>query len=161
MNGYSPIFFTYASSPKEDTIVLYLQWLGSTLPAVTISKGYNQYHLDSATRKRDFEQFRGGKLTTASRANGFGLALNLDRFFKKRYKHQQKNEKRFEEREEAAYKDYRYSVRLVSFYSGLEGQQLKDFMNLHSPSYEWLRKHPSDQELLFYINEHLKIWKQH
>ena len=158
--GYNPHSFIYSSSPKQDTIVFYLQTLGKILPTVTISKSYNQYQIDSATRKRDFEQFRGSRLPTVSRSSGFGLALNLDRLFKKRYKYQKKNEKRFRQREEAAYIEYRYSDKLVSFYTGLEGQQLKDFKNKHTPSYQWLRKHAGDQEVLLYINEQLKMWKQ-
>jgi hypothetical protein len=148
---YSPLF--------NDTIQLYLSSQSKLLPGVSVSSRYNQYQQDSIIRKRDFEQLRGGRLSTVSRAQGFGVAINLDRVFKKRYKFQRKNEKRFRQREKEAYIVYRYSPQLVAQYSGLKGEQLQNFMDRNTPSYEWLRKHPSDDDIFRYINERLKEFK--
>jgi hypothetical protein len=158
--GYNPHFLSYSSSPNKDTLIIYLLPLGKTLPTVTISTGYNQYKLDSINRRKDFEQFRGSRLNNVSQSGGFGIAINLDRLFKQRYKHQRKNEKRFKEREKQAYMAYRYSPALVTYFTGLEGDSLKNFMNQHTPSYEWLRKHLSDEDIVFYISEHLKIYRK-
>jgi hypothetical protein len=148
---YSPLF--------NDTIRLYLAPQIKLLPGVSVSSRYNQYQQDSMIRKRDFEQIRGGRLSTVSRAQGFGVAINLDKVFKKRYKYQRKNEKRFRQREKDAYIAYRYSPQLVAQYSGLKGEELENFINRHTPSYEWLRKHASDDDIFRYINEHLKLFR--
>jgi hypothetical protein len=79
--------------------------------------------------------------------------------FKKRYKFQRKNEKRFRQREKEAYIAYRYSPQLVAQYSGLKGEELQNFMQHNTPSYKWLRKHPSDDDIFRYINEHLKQFR--
>jgi hypothetical protein len=148
---YSPLF--------NDTIRLYLSSHSKLLPGVSVSSRYNQYQMDSMVRKRDFEQMRGGRLSTVSRAQGFGVAINLDRIFKKRYKFQRKNEKHFRQRETDAYITYRYNPQLVAQYSGLKGEELQNFMDRYTPSYDWLRKHPSDDEIFRYINEHLKYFR--
>jgi hypothetical protein len=148
---YSPLF--------NDTIRLYLSSQSKLLPGVSVSSRYNQYQMDSMVRKRDFEQMRGGRLSTVSRAQGFGVAINLDRVFKKRYKFQRKNEKRFRQREKDAYIAYRYNPQLVAQYSGLKGEELQNFIDRYTPSYDWLRKHPSDDEIFRYINEHLKHFR--
>jgi hypothetical protein len=160
LNDYNSLFFTYSPSFNKDTIELYLLPLGKILPGVTISSRYNQYQIDSATRRKEFEQLRGSGLSTVSRAEGFGIAINLDRLFKQRYKNQRKNEKRFNEMEKAAYVAFRYSPHLVSYYTGLKGDDLQNFMNKNTPSYEWLRKHPENNQLLLYINDRLKTFKQ-
>jgi hypothetical protein len=66
----------------NDTIQLFLSPQSKLLPGVSVSSRYNQYQQDSMIRKRDFEQMRGGRLSTVSRAQGFGVAINLDRVFK-------------------------------------------------------------------------------
>jgi len=148
---YSPLFI--------DTVTLYLFPTAKVLPTVSVSSRYNQYQEDSINRKKEFEQMRGGRLSNVSRADGFGITLNLDRLFKKRYKYQRQNEKRFNQREKEAYIAYRFSPQLVAYYTGLKGQQLQNFMNSHSPSYEWLRKHRTDEEVFYYINDRLKLFR--
>jgi len=157
-DGYSSRTITY-SSLFADTILLYLSSSSKLLLTVSVSSRYNQYQMDSMNRKKDFEQMRGGRLNNISAAPGFGVAINLDRILKKRYKYQRRNEKLFAQREKDAYIAYRYSPQLVAYYTGLKDEELEEFMKSHTPSYEWLRRHTSDDEVFYYINEHLKLFR--
>jgi hypothetical protein len=158
--GYKSYSITY-STLVTDTIKLYLSSVATTLPTVSISSRYNQYQLDSINRRRDITQMRGGRLNNISRADGFGIVINLDRVFKKKYQYQRKNEKLFKQRERAAYISYRYSPQLVAYYTGLRGEELANFLEKHTPSYEWLRKHTLDEQVFDYINGQLKLFKAH
>jgi hypothetical protein len=41
----------------------------------------------------------------------------------------------------------------------LKGDDLRAFLTRYTPSYEWLRAHTSNDEILFYINDKLKLFK--
>jgi hypothetical protein len=146
------------SSLFIDTITIFLPPSGKVLPTVSVTTRYSKYQLDSMNRKREFEENRGTKINSVSAAPGFGVAINLDKIFKDKYKYQRKNEKRFGVMEKAAYVAYRYSPQLVAYYTGLKGPVLQDFMNQYTPSYDWLRAHPTDEELMYYINEKIKLF---
>ena len=109
-------------------------------------------------RKKEFEENRGNKLSSVSAAPGFGIAINLDKKFKNKYKYQRKNEKHFGDMEKVAYVEYRYSPQLVAYYTGLKGKNLQDFMKQYTPSYEWLRAHPTDEDVMYYLNEKIKLF---
>lgn len=145
----------------SDTVVVYLAPTGAVLPTVTVTAQYTKYQLDSMERKRTFEENRGRVLPAiASRpASGFGLTVNLDRFFKKKYQHKQRNERMYRGREEQAYVDYRFSPHLVAYYTGLKGDELKAFMQRYTPSYEWLRQHPYNEDVMYYLNDKIKLYK--
>jgi hypothetical protein len=44
----------------------------------------------------------------------------------------------------------------VGTYTGLKGDSLNTFINKYSPDYDWLRKHTSDEDVFYYINDKLK-----
>ncbi len=144
-----------------DTIKIYLAPSGDILPTVTVTAQYNKYQLDSISRKKEFDENRGTTLPTVSSNNNsaFGIGINLDRFSKKKYKNQKSAEKLFNQLEENAYVNYRFSPTLVAYYTSLKGDALKDFMQRYTPSYQWLRQHNSNEEVLFYINDKLKEYK--
>jgi hypothetical protein len=144
-----------------DTLTIYLAPLGNVLSNVTIRSQYSQYQLDSMERRGTFEQMRGRTLNAVSsdRSSGFGIILNLDRFTKKKYRNKKKEEKLFERTEELAYINYRYSPQLVASYTGLKGDSLRNFMYRFTPDYKWLRKHPSNDEVIYYINDKLKEYR--
>jgi hypothetical protein len=148
---YSPVF--------RDTILIYLATSGKILPSVTVASNYTKYQMDSMSRKKEFGERRGNHVTQVSRAEGFGIAVSLDKFFKAKYKFQRKNEKRFNAMEQSAYVTYRYSPKLVAFYTGLKGVELQAFMSKHTPTYQWLRKHLSNDEVLEFINSELKLYR--
>jgi hypothetical protein len=169
----SPNDFIYASAKSyhfdtlkyslmfTDTVTIFLSFAGNVLPVVTVKGQYSKYQLDSIERRKEFEESRGTVLKTlgTDHPSGFGLTFNLDKVFKKKYRSQTSNEKVFTTLEKTAYIDYRFSPNLVAYYTGLKGEKLKDFINYCSPSFEWLRAHPANEDVLYYINDKLKEYK--
>lgn len=145
------LFFT-------DTITILLSSAGTILPNVTVTTRYNRYQLDSIQRITEFQQDRGTTYNAveSNRGPGFGVIVNLDRF-KKKYRDKKKDEKVFNMLEKSAYVDYRFSPQIVALYTGLKGDQLQAFIQKNKPSYEWLRLHPTNEDVLYYINDKLKI----
>jgi hypothetical protein len=141
-----------------DTISMYLSPAGSILPTVTVTTKYNKYQSDSAERKASFEQDMGKPMKTlsSSHPSGFGLTFNLDKVFKKKYRNRKKDEDMFDKRENTEYVYYRYSPYIVAYYTGLKGEELQNFMRQNTPGYNWLRQHPSNEDVLYYINDKLK-----
>jgi hypothetical protein len=151
--NYTP-FFT-------DTVTLFLSPSGSILPGVTVRSSYTKYQLDSIRRKEDFDTMRGTVIRAIGPppTTGFGLNINLDRFYKKRYRQKARAGEMFQRTEERMYVDYRFSPQMVAYYTGLKGDALRLFMFQYTPSYQWLRQHPSQQDVLLYINDKLKLFK--
>lgn len=144
-----------------DTITIYLSFSGNVLPAVTVKGQYSRYQLDSIDRRKEFDKSRGTVLKTLStnHPSGFGLTFNLDKVFKDKYKYRKRDERIFSTLEKTAYVDYRYSPNVVNYYTGFKGDELRKFMKLYTPSYEWLRQHTSNEDVLYFINEKLKEYK--
>lgn len=140
--------------------IFYLRQLSKTLADVTVTtkSKYNQYQLDSMQRRKDFALEVGGdyKIPTLSAANsGAGIALNIDRFSN----YEKKKRKAFaffEENEKQAYIDYRFGEEIVTKYTGYKNEKLWQFIQANRPSYSWLRKHTSEEDLKYYINDKLK-----
>ncbi|MFM7357760.1 MAG: hypothetical protein ACKO1T_04210 [Sediminibacterium sp.] len=143
----------------QDTLQLQLSALVVTsLGNVTVTAGgWSKYQLDSMQRLQDFFQAKGrSPLPTLSQANsGAGIALNIDRF-SKREKRKRNAIRFFDDNEKEAYINYRYTPELVAKYTGLKDEKLQEFMGKSRPSWEWLRKHPSETDMAYYINEQLK-----
>ena len=131
------------------------------LESVTVSSyGYADYQADSADRIKYFEQAIGYNKPLFDKSNtGAGLGISLDRIFS----HREKNKKRayvlFKEVEEEKYVDFRFNSILVHSYTGFKGEKLQRFMNKYRPSYNWLRGHTRQVDLLYYINEKLKKYR--
>jgi hypothetical protein len=144
-----------------DTITIFLPFAGTVLPEVTVKGKYSKYQRDSIDRRKEFEESRGTVLKTlaTNHPSGFGLTFNLDKAFKKKYKNQDRDEKLFTTLEKMAYINYRFSPNLVAYYTGFKGDKLKTFMNLYTPSFQWLRQHSSNEDVLYYINDKLKLYK--
>lgn len=143
----------------QDTLQLQLSALVVTsLGNVTVTaRGWSKYQLDSMQRQQDFFQAMGrSPLPTLSQSNsGAGIALNIDRF-SKREKRKRNAIRFFDDNEKEAYINYRYTPELVAKYTGLKDEKLQEFMGKSRPSWEWLRKHPSETDMAYYINEQLK-----
>ncbi|HEX8331314.1 MAG TPA: hypothetical protein VF622_01760 [Segetibacter sp.] len=158
--------FAYATSYKYDTLVysyintdtitIYLAPAGTILPTVTVTSKYNKYQLDSIKRRTSFDETRTIKTISSSNTSGFGIGINLDRFFKQKDKHQKSSERTMLMLEKNAYINYRFSPYLVATYTGLKGDKLQAFMNKHTPDYAWLRNHPTNEDVIYYINDKLR-----
>ncbi len=144
-----------------DTISVFLSYAGNILPAVTVKGQYSRYQLDSMERRAEFLQNSGTpqKTFSSSHPSGFGLTINLDKVFKKKYRYQKRDEQVFSQMEKMAYIDYRFSPHVVAYYTGFKGDKLRTFMNLYSPTYQWLRSHTTNEDVLYYINDKLKEYK--
>lgn len=92
---YDTLVYSYIFT---DTITIYLSPSGNILPTVTVTSKYSKYQLDSIERKTSFEQDMGKPMKTLSNdhPSGFGLTLNLDKLFKKKYRNRQRDEQMFD-----------------------------------------------------------------
>jgi hypothetical protein len=144
----------------SDTIALFLAPLAHSLGNVTVTgRGMNRYQLDSMERREEFlRAVVSYKIPTISQANsGAGIALNLDRF-SKREKTKRRAFDFFESNEVQAYINYRFSPAIVAKYSNLKGDELRDFMQQYRPPNNWLRNNKSEEDVMYYINDKLKIY---
>jgi hypothetical protein len=144
----------------RDTIYIYLALLPHELPGVTVTtKGYTQYQLDSIKRNDDFRAAMGNppKAVADNANSGAGVGVSLD-YFSKKEKDKRKAYKTYTAHEEEMYVRSRFSPEIVQSYTGLTGEPLQHFMQLYTPSYEWLRAHTSDEDILYYLNDKLKLF---
>ena len=155
-DGYRFQNFSY-SIMMEKNLFVKMSVLPHELPGVTVTTSYSKYQKDSLKRREDFDKdlVSPEYKTITANSSGAGTTISLDRF-SKREKQKQRAEKLFEEQEEDEYVRYRFSSELVGAYTGLKGDTLTRFINLYWPDYDWLRKHTSDEDVFYYINEKLK-----
>jgi hypothetical protein len=153
-----------ANNNLPDTLEIALVREPEYLPGVTVTtttKGLSKYQMDSMRRREAFVQEMGApKMSTVSKANNMpaGTAINLDKLFSKKDKDRTKAYNSFDYLEKQAYIDYRFSSELVSQYTGFKGDSLIAFMRQYTPTYEWLRAHPTDEDIVYYINDSLKAF---
>ena len=151
-----------ATNNLPDTLEVALVREPEYLPGVTVTtttSGLSRYQMDSIRRREAFVQEMGApKMSTVSKANnmGAGTAINLDKLFSKKDKNRTKAYNTFDYLEKQAYIDYRFSSELVAQYTGLKGDSLVTFMRQYTPSFDWLRNHPTDEDIVYYINDSLK-----
>ncbi len=142
----------------NDTLICTLSPLARDLGNVTVTaKGYNRYQLDSMERRKDFMQGTADyvKPTFALANSGAGIGLSLDRF-SRHEKNKRKTFAFFETNEKEAYINYRFPASIVTEYSGLKDEALQNFMQQYRPTAEWLRKHLTEEDIKYYINDKLK-----
>lgn len=146
----------------RDTVTVFLPPAGDIMEAVTVTSAYSKYQMDSAARKSEFDEARGQTFNAISKSHtsGFGLVINLDRFFKRNYRLKKRDERMFNSLEKEAYINYRFPPQFVALYTGLKGDALLTFMQCYRPAYEWLRQHPSRYDMIDYINDKLKAYKR-
>ena len=151
-----------ANNSLPDTLHIQLVREAEYLPGVTVtttSKGLSRYQMDSIRRREAFVQEMGApKMSTVSKASSMpaGVAINLDKFLSKKDKNRTKAYNTFDFLEKQAYIDYRFSPQLIAQYTGLKGDSLITFMRRYTPSYDWLRAHPADDDVVYYVNDSLK-----
>jgi hypothetical protein len=143
----------------QDTLQLDLAPLAHSLGNVTVTgRGWSSYQIDSMERRKDYFGDVNYKIPPFALSNtGAGLGFNLDHF-SKREKAKRKRFEYFEENEDEAYINYRFSASLVNKYSNLKDEQLQLFMQQYRPSSDWLRKHATEEDLMYYINDKLKLF---
>lgn len=161
--GYFFDTLQYANSYLlQDTLYPALTPLVRDLGNVTVTNsGFSQYQLDSIERRKDFLQdIVNYTIPTVSQSNsGAGIALNLDRF-SRHERNKRKALQFYETNEKEAYINYRFNTPLVVSLTRFKDEKLRLFMQQHRPTYDWLRKHTSEEDIRYYINEQLKIFSR-
>lgn len=147
----------------KDTIRIYLKPLTKSLANVTVysNKKYSAYQLDSIQRRTEFFTGKSDYAIPAfSNGNsGTGIGLNLDHFYN-REKRKKKVITLFEQMEQEQYINYRYTPQFVNEFTQLTDDALSEFMQQSRPSYFWLRKHTEKEDLIYYINDQLKLFQK-
>jgi hypothetical protein len=156
---FDTIHFSFHSF--QGNLIIYMDPLGSIMKNVTVKTSYSAYQVDSMRRRMLFDEGRS-KTSFVSKQyhQGFGLVLNLDRLSKSKDKHLKKQREIYEKTEQWSYIRYRFSDSIVQSYTGITGDSLRIFMNHYTPPYEWLRAHPSKIEVVYYINDKLKLFRK-
>ena len=145
----------------DSTLTIKMEPLGSVMKTVTVKTSYSAYQVDSMRRRMAFDEGRSKTSFVSKEPHpGFGLVFNLDRVTKSNDKHLKKQREIFEKTEQWAYIRSRFSDSMVQSYTGLTGDSLRLFMKQYTPTYEWLRDHPSKIELIYYINQSLKEFRK-
>lgn len=146
---------------QKDTLHLLLRPLTKSLAEVTVYSNmkFSAYQSDSLKRRNDFFQTIGDyTLPVFSNGNsGSGIGLNLDRFYG-REKRKRKIIDLFDQMEQEQYINYRFTPALVNKYTTLSTDSLSLFIQQYRPSYTWLRKHTEEEDVLYYINDKLKLF---
>ncbi|SEA24158.1 hypothetical protein SAMN05192529_11180 [Arachidicoccus rhizosphaerae] len=144
-----------------DTLRLAMTPKTHELESVTVSAyNYADYQADSADRIKYFEQAIGYNKPLFDKSNtGAGLGISLDRIFSRKEKNKKRAFVLFKEVEQEKYVDFRFNSILVHSYTGFKGDKLQRFMNKYRPSYNWLRQHNRQVDLLYYINDKLKRFR--
>ncbi len=165
INAFNYDFDTVkATYGLPDTLHIQLIRTNEVLPNVTVTTtaGYTHYQLDSLRRRESFINDMGGvgKMSKVGKADnmGAGVGINLDAFSRNRTKDRNKAYRTFDFLEDQAYVDYRFSPQTISQITGLKGDSLVSFLRKYTPSYKWLRKHPSDEDVLYYVNDKMKVF---
>lgn len=164
INAFNYNFDTlHATGRTPDTLRIVLTRIAGLLPGVTVTttQGYTRYQLDSLRRREAFVKDMGApKMKTISKADnmGAGFAINLDKLSRKRDKDRAKAYSSFDKLETLAYTDYRFSPQIVAQYTGLHGDSLVAFLRQYTPTNEWLRAHPDNDNVLYYINDKMKAF---
>ncbi|WP_439504384.1 hypothetical protein [Sediminibacterium sp.] len=157
--GYRYYTFIYSGViAASDTIELYLVPISRNLNNVTVqNSGISQYTLDSLERDNEFKEAMISPPVKAVELSnsgaGFGISLNR---LTNREKSKRKAVQLFNNSEKEAYINYRFSAAIVKKYSGLKNEALQGFVQRHRPTYDWLRKHPKEEDVKYYINDKLK-----
>lgn len=157
--GYRPQNFVLKGNEAAmDTLVITVFPEVHELRAVTVSAySYKDYQQDSTERRQNFSEAIGYAHHLFESSNsGAGIGFSLDRIFDGKEKRRRRAFRFFQENEEQQYVNFRFNPILLHSLTGLRGKQLGDFIAKYQPSYKWLREHPTNEDILYYVNDKLK-----
>lgn len=144
-------------SGYDPALILKDEYLGEVMVRSAYSK-------DSLERREQYQKvfekpagITGGNTPQA----GVGITLSPVSYFSKKASQNRKFKKQLLKQERESYIDYVFSAGRVVHLTGLNGEQLRDFMYRYRPSYELCRK-LKYEEMTIYINDKfLEYKKQH
>lgn len=163
--GYRLDTLRIPENSMGDTLMINMRLMGEVLPeaVVTAKSRYSRYQLDSMKRRMEYADVLdksnmpliGGPVD----GSGFGISLNLGRKSKKE-KETRQFKSQFELMEEQAFVSYMFSPQKIGDMTGLQGARLVEFMNTYRPNYDWMRKHTTDEDLVYYVNSKMKDYRK-
>ena len=158
--NFDTLRLTKKNSPI-DTLYIFLSPLIRNLQGVTVISRlkYSAYQLDSLQRRKDFFQTMSDHIipVTSLANSGAGIGINLDHFYN-REKRKRKVINLFDQMEQEQYINYRFTPSLVSKYAILNDDSLSLFIQQYRPTYDWLRRNVRQEDVLYYINDKLKLF---
>jgi len=157
--AFDTIHITTEMLNKKE-IVFLLNPLSHTLPSIIVKSNiYTIYQLDSMERRKAFFGTRNQHTQPVfSIANsGAGIGLNLDHFYKTD-RDKRKAINLFTQIENEQYINYRFTPQLILKYTSLSADSTLLFMQQYRPAYKWLRKYTTEEDMLYYINDKLKLF---
>jgi hypothetical protein len=133
------------------------------LTAVRVDEMHD-YQLDSLQRRDDYKELLNKKhpvkLWNEKRpVDGPGFSFSPAGYLSKTEKQKRRLKKRLEWEEEEYYIDYKFSPSRVVQLTRLKGDSLQIFMLRYRPSYKFCRK-ASGQDMMFYVNDKLKLFRK-
>ena len=146
---------------KTDSLSIFVSPLTKSLEEVTVfgKSKLSAYQSDSLRRRKDFFQTMSEHTQPvfSDGNSGAGIGLNLDHFYNKE-KRKRQALSLFDQIEQEQYINYRFSPSLINKYTTLSTDSLGLFMQQYRPTYTWLRKHSTEEDMMYYINDKLKLF---
>jgi hypothetical protein len=146
----------------KDGYVVYLEPNMVELPSILVGQLSN-YQLDSIQRKEDYawlEQAHKVRLAgDQTPTDGVGIGFSPVTYFSPEQKNLRQLRQRVKSEEKDFYIDSRFPSSYVSMVTGLKGDSLQLFMVTYRPTYKFCRD-ASNEDILLYINEKLKLFKK-
>ena len=133
----------------------------ASLQTVTVSSQSN-YQLDSLERRQIYgwiyEQEPQPVVERHRQGDGIGVELNVIPHGSSEVRQRLKLKKRIIREEQQLYVSFRFSADYISHLTHLEGDSLHQFMVRYRPTYDFCRKTPN-VDFLVYINDSFKKFK--
>lgn len=135
-----------------------------TLARVEVDE-MSRYQSDSIKRREDYGFILDKKhpvslLNEKRAADAPGLSFSPIGYFSTGEKQKRRLKERLEKQEKEYYIDYKFSPGRVAQLTGLKDDSLHTFLLRYRPSYKFCRN-ASSKDMLLYINDKLKLYKQH
>jgi hypothetical protein len=161
--GYrTDTFRVSLQSFTEDSLLVELKALSAQLATVKVQSAFSKYQLDSMHRREYYAHIldKPNKALVGQTTPQYGVGITFSPFgrYSKKEKELRNMQKLLLRMEEEAYVTYRFSPEIVAGYTGFKGDTLLQFMNRHRPGYAWARSHQRQDDILYYVNDQLKLF---
>lgn len=161
--GYLPDTLIVASAMLLESYQVFLAPNVVALAAVKVDETRN-YQLDSIKRREEYsfilDRKHPVKLWNEKRAGDApGLSFSPIGYFSTAERRKRRLKRRLIREEEDYYIDYRFPPARVAQLTRLKGDSLQTFIFRYRPSYRFCRN-ASNQDILLYINDKLKLYRK-
>ena len=168
------IWFSYLGKPTQKFPVAKIQNLSQfdialqvSIPVLAeIKLRPRNYRLDSLQNREDYRKvfdFRRPNVESMTSIGPGGAGIDINELIRVFQFRKNNSMMRFQQRllqqEQEKYIDHRFSPQLVRRLTGLEGEELKTFMQLYRPPYEFVQ-YSREYEFQLYIKESYKKYRR-